>query len=108
MPRAQWDGKAMLYADATGEFYADLDEAEDSLWEEEGGTLADLRLVICEPVYVWQLCADPFLDDLPDDGDLPDEVYEAIAEFNEAVKDIQLSWKPGKMALALDEQGGAQ
>lgn len=106
MPRAEWDGKAMLYSEATDRYYNDLDEVDDHLDEmEERCTLADLRLVICEPNYVMQLSEDLFLDDLPEEGDLPNEVYEAIEAFNTAVAGIVLSWYPGKTALMLATQG---
>ena len=68
-------------------------------------TLADLRLVICEPNYVRQLEPDYCCDELPDDGDVPDEVAEAMEAFNTAVAGIVLSWSPGKKALALPDEG---
>lgn len=104
MPRAEWDGKAMLYSETTDRFYSDLGEAEDHLDEmEERCTFADLRLVICEPNYVRKLDPDDFADDLPEEGDLPDGVRKAIDEFNRAVDGIVLSWSPGKTALFLQE-----
>lgn len=108
MPRAEWDGKAMLFSDEIGEFYADLDEAEDALCGEDDITLADLRLIICVPEYVRQLDPADFADDMPDDCDVPEEVYEAIEAFNEDVAGIVTGWRPGKYALRLDEHGGAQ
>src|SRR5574337_649774 len=53
MPRAEWDGEAMLYSEARDQYYSTPDDAADEL--EEDQTLADLRLVICEPNYVRQL-----------------------------------------------------
>ena len=38
LPRADWDGKAMLYSEARDKYYAGPDDAEDEL--EEGETLA--------------------------------------------------------------------
>ncbi|MBK9427259.1 MAG: hypothetical protein IPN63_07695 [Gammaproteobacteria bacterium] len=106
MPRAEWDGKAMLYSETTDRFYSDLGEAEDHLDEmEERCTLADLRLVICEPVYVTPLESDYCIDDLPEDGELPDAVWEAMQAFNAAVAGIVLSWAPGKYALLVDGDG---
>jgi len=102
MPRAEWDGKAMLYSEAMDEFYQDLDAASDDLeFITTLKTLEELRLVICEPVYVRPLDIDYFADDLPEDGDLPEAVCEAMAAFNVVVRGIVLSWEPGKFALAL-------
>ena len=102
MPRAEWDGKALLYSEARDQYYSTPGEAADEL--EEDQTLADLRLVICEPNHVRQIEPDYCCDDLPEDGDVPDEVYEAIEAFNKAVAGIVLSWSPGKTALALTDE----
>ena len=99
MPRAEWDGVVMLYSNATGKYYADLDDLEDDL--DEGETLADLRLVICEPEYVRQLDVDFFEGQIPDDGSLPPAVEAAMDAFNSSVAGIIVSWSPGKKALAL-------
>lgn len=106
MPRTEWDGKVMLYSETTDRFYSDLGEAEDHLDEmEERCTLADLRLVICEPNYVRKLDPSDYADDLPEEGDLPDEVHNAIEQFNTAVDGIVLSWSPGKTAFLVDGDG---
>jgi len=101
MPRAEWDGKAMIYSDAKDKYYNSPDDAEDDL--DDGETMTDLRLVICEPNYVRQINQDFCYDELPEDGDIPDEVAAAIDEFNRAVSGIVLSWSPGKFALAVPE-----
>lgn len=98
LPRADWDGVAMLYSDTRSEFYRDLDEAEDVL--EDGETLADLRLLICRPIYPRQLDSEFFGDNLPEDEErLPPVVEQAIEAFNAAVAGVILSWEPGKFAL---------
>jgi hypothetical protein len=102
LPRADWDGMAMLYSEARDKYYAGPDDAEDEL--EEGETLADMRLVICEPNYVRQIDPDYFVDELPEDGDVHPEVEAAMDTFNSAVAGIVLSWSPGKVALALEQK----
>lgn len=101
MPRAKWDGEAPLYSEVTEEFYGDLNAVGDTL--KDGQTLADLRLVICEPVHATPLETDYFSDDLPDDGELPQQILDAIDAFNAAVAGVILSWRPGKTALDLEE-----
>lgn len=102
-PKAQWDGKSMLYSELLDEYYSDLETAEDRLRDDQ--TLEDLMLMICEPNHVRPLDDDYCSDELPDDdhGDstLPDAVAEAMEAFNKAVAGIVLSWSPGKFALQL-------
>lgn len=98
MPRAEWDGKAILYSEARDQYYSTPDDAAEDL--EEDQTLADLRLVICTPNYVRQIEADYVCDELPEDGDVPDAVADAMEAFNKAVAGIVLSWSPGGTALA--------
>lgn len=99
-PRKAWDGVAWLYSEAADQWFRDLDEVEDAL--EEGETLEDFRLMICEPVTGRQLDYDFFSDELPEDGELPDELAEAVEVFNKAVIAAgTLSWSPGKFALDL-------
>lgn len=105
MPRAKWDGKAMIYSETLDKYFSGLDEAEDEL--EDGWTLADLRLVICEPNYVRPLEPDYCCDELPEDGEVPESVLEAMAAFNKAVAGIVLSWTPGKFAVELGNQGAS-
>lgn len=104
MPRAQLEDRAWLYARANDRYYGDLSEAEDDL--EEGQTLADLQLVICEPIYARQIDEDFFQEDedMDFDGELPAEVRDAVAAYNRAVSGIVLSWSPGKKALALPDE----
>lgn len=100
MPRQRWNNE-MLFSEATFSYYRNPEEAEDAL--EEGQTLADLRLVLCDPVYGPQLDDEVFYDSLPDDdNDVPDELLEALDAFNKAVRAAGvLSWSPGKFALEL-------
>ena len=100
LPAEEWDGVAMLYSETRDAYYSDPDEATDNL--DDGMTLADLRLVICVPNRVRELDGDYCHDELPDDGELPDNVEEAMAAFNAAVAGIVLSWSPGKKRLKLD------
>jgi len=97
--RRPWDGTQMVYDEASDRFFASPDEVFE--WaDDEAIAHAALRLVLCDPVTCRLLDADHFSDELPEDGDLPDVVAEAIDAFNAAVKGVVLSWQPGKFALA--------
>ena len=97
MPSAEWDGKAVLYSETLGIFYDSPEQAREDLGE--GKPLSALQLVICEPVYVTPIESDYCADDLPDEGELPYAVYQAMQEFNKAVAGIIISWCPGKYRL---------
>ena len=77
---------------------AETAEAEEEAFD-EGVTVESLRLVLCVPTHVRQMEVDDFADDLPEDGEAPDELLTAIDAFNAATKGVILSWWPGKTRL---------
>lgn len=109
MPRAEWDGEAMLYSQLTGDFYAGIVEAEEAADEMDGSpTLSDMRLVVCQPVGVRRLDIADVLDGLlSEDNDPPADtiaaIQAAIDAYNAAVAGFVLSWEPGKTALQLGD-----
>lgn len=98
--RRPWNGNP-LYSEWLGEYINDLDDAEDWLANSDNDrlTIDDLRLVQCEPVYPRELDGDRFFDDLPEDGEMPEALVNAMDAFNDAVKGIVLSYTPGKYRL---------
>lgn len=104
MPEAEWDGVAMIYSQSQDKYYRTPSEAEEELEDEEDGrTLGDLQLIICAPNYARELGEDFFCDELPEDGDLPNNVIEALEKFNAAIKGTILSWSPGRHRLKLEQ-----
>lgn len=101
-PQANLDGEDWLYSEREDRFYPDLESAEDDL--EEGETLEDLRLIICEPVTARALDSEYFEDELPEDEEIPEVIEAAIMAFNKAVKDVILSWRPGRNRLRLPDK----
>jgi hypothetical protein len=101
MPRKEWDGTGMIFSDAHDKYFNDLWEAQDAL--EDGETLADLRLIICEPNFLRQVDVDHWNDDLPEDVDeLPDAVSDALEALNKAIDAAgPVSWHPGKFSVDL-------
>lgn len=97
--RREWDGKQMIYSETRDEYYESPEDAEETL--EDGESLEDLRLMLCDPNYARTVDPDYFCDELPEDGDLPAEVETAMEAFNKAVEGIVLSWSPGKYALGV-------
>lgn len=97
MPRAEWDGKALLYSIALDEYFSDPDDVYDDENLEDN---ADPMLVICERVEPRSLDTDFFCGYLDEDQELPDEILIAMDAFNKVVKgNWDYSWEPGEIAL---------
>jgi hypothetical protein len=101
MPKKQWDGEAVLYSDAYDEYYPDIHNVINAA-EDYGITLSELRIVICEPVYPKPLTSSYFEDEMVEDDELPYELIEALEQFNDAVKNVLISWEPGHFALDVE------
>ncbi len=104
-PRAPWDGKTPLYSEKYDKyFFWNAEQAAQELAEDMDQTLADLLLYICEPRYASPVSDDYFCDDLPEDGELPDAIQDAMERFNAAIKAAgPLSWTPGKSVPAFSD-----
>lgn len=110
-PRKPWAG-AWLYSEAAQEFFEDEDALRDWLDDPDRDyTVETLRLVHCDPVYPHFLDGDDLYgDDLPEDCSLRDvagELDEWIGKVNECIATMRkaerpLSWRPSKVAVALD------
>lgn len=98
MERKQWDGEIPLYSQTADEYFFSEDALNDYL--ESGGSIQSLRLIICEPIYLREVDVDYFCDELPEDGELPEDVFSALEELNKVIRDQKpVSWKPGKYAV---------
>jgi hypothetical protein len=93
MPVGEWDGKALVYSEASGMFYESPESAMEFC---ESG---DPRLILCRPIYGAKLDSSFFEDQLPEGYDTPNALQEAIDAFNKAVSGLILSWEPGKHRL---------
>ena len=97
MPFKEWDGETPLVIFGTDTYFFEDCEfeqyCEDNEVEEK-----DLMLVICEPVFAHEIDGSDWEEDLPEDGELPDEIEQAIKEFNDKIKACgkPLSWSQGK------------
>lgn len=98
LPKVEWDGETPLYSKVTDEYFFDRQALEDKLYDEDI-TAESLRLVICTPNYPRQIDYDHWCDDLPEEGELPDDIADAVAALNEVIKkSAPLSWSAGKQA----------
>jgi len=92
--------EGMLYSDSHDRYFVDPAEAREFA-EDNGITLESMRLYLCTPNWARHLDEDFFVDELPEDGEVPDELKIAMDAFNHAVKAYRrpLSWAPSKIAL---------
>lgn len=108
LPKQEWDRETPLYSDAVGKYFFGEQDLLDHLYD-ENVTAESLRLVICTPNYASQIDPDYWHDDLPEEGDLPDEMAEALEALNEVIrKQPPVSWSPGKFAAVVTEPAKAQ
>jgi hypothetical protein len=103
LPKVKWDGKGGLYSESVDKFFWNWGEVDEYSYESQISK-KDLRLVICEPVYLHLLDSDYGCDELPEDGELPDQVIKAIEDFNKVIKDTSpVSWIPSNKAVLIEE-----
>lgn len=92
-----WDGTGFVFSEAREQFYDENDLAD---LEADGECLAELMLVICDPVFGQPIEDDYFCDVLPEDGEVPDDIMDAVEVFNKAMEAYgPLSWYPGPYAM---------
>lgn len=112
LPKEKWDGVCMLYSETEERYFSSPEEAQEFLDDEdgyEGKSLADLRLLLCDPQYAHEVDCDDYLQDvLPEDGYAPDFVKDAFEELNAKIRQWKkdgrnLSWFLGKTALLIDQ-----
>lgn len=97
-----WDGTTPLYSISTDKYFYDDDDLRDYMEEADIDDESCLMLVICEPIHLSQVDEDYFHDDLPEDGELPDSIAEALEALNKAIRDEPpVSWTPGKYAAII-------
>ena len=101
MPKEAWDEKGMLYSQSADKYFSDWGEIDDYC-DEEDIKIDSLMLVICKPNYLPLLDIVYGCDELPEDGELPDEIVEAIKDFNAVVKEVgAVSWLPSNKAAII-------
>ncbi len=101
MPRKAWDRESPIYSESNDEYFQDEDDLNDFI-EEHECSIESLRLIICEPNLFGILDESFFTDDLPEDGELPEELEAAIEALNAVIETLPpVSWSPGKYAADL-------
>ena len=102
-----WDGVTPLYSETADEYFFSQDNLIDYL-HDHNCTIQSLRLLICSPIRLREVDDDYFCDDLPEDGELPSDVADALEDLNSIIRDqAPVAWFPGKHA-AIIESGGEE
>ena len=95
-----WDREQPFAIFDSEEYFFDLGSFSDYVLEHELD-LDDIQLVVCTPNYVKAVDEDYWEEYMPEGGDLPNEVQEALANLNQVIgrnKHI-LSWSQGDKRL---------
>ena len=106
LPLVEWDGETPLCVYCGDTYFFDIDQARDYA-DEQGVKVRELRLVLCNPVYAHRLEVEDWADELPEDGDVPEWLEEAISAFNavcDAHRNDSLSWMPGQRRVVLADE----
>jgi hypothetical protein len=94
MPVTDWTPLVCIYRDDT--YFHDEDGFLD--WcEDRDIDPSTVMLVACEPVFASEFDAEDYYSgDLPEDGELPDEIAVAVHHLNEAIRECKtpLCWRP--------------
>lgn len=103
----EWDEKTPLVIYDTDTYFFDIESLQDYI-EENEVDIKDLRLVICEPVYLMEVNEEYWADVLPEDWELSDvcqNVADKLKELNEAISKARVaSWWAGKKRTTIIKQ----
>lgn len=103
LTKEKWNGEA-LYSEMFDEYFFDEDELIDFMQTNEC-MLDELLLVTCQLEPWPELDIDFFDEALPEDGDVPFELVEAVNAFNETVKKTKpITWYPTNTAVDLSDE----
>ena len=104
----EWDETTPVCDYKSDNYFWDREEALEHLFDvledaQKNGYEPEARLVLCEPRYLHPLDGSEWEDDLADEGELSDEVGEAIDALNAVLKAQGPScWYPGKQRIDMD------
>lgn len=102
---AMWDQNSPIYSEKLDQYFNYLEDICFYL-EDHTDTIEDLRLYLCEPIYIRELDTDYWYDDLPDEKETPYYLQLAVDNFNAEIEENlkePLSYYPGKVAVDLTD-----
>ena len=107
LEKKEWDGKTLLYSDAHNEWYHNVEEITDDLFEKNEGKkitdkdIEEMRLIIGEPDYYKPIEEEHWASQLSDEEDIPEDLLKAIESFNSEIKDMYSVWRQSKYAAII-------
>lgn len=106
LPLVDWDEETPV-SDGDN-YWFDKDSLLEDMYEvreeaKKRGQEPVMHIVLCEPHYLHLLSPEEWQDDLPEDGDLPDIVIEAMDVFNALLKNQPPAcWFHGKKRIDVE------
>lgn len=102
--KKEWDGETPLVIFGDDRYFFDSGDLIEYCLDNDVAP-DNLMLIICEPNYARGISSEIWEDILPDVGDLPQELENAINDFNNAVGACKkpISWSGGKYAAIIPE-----
>jgi hypothetical protein len=95
-----WDEKTPLYSEVYDQYFFDKDDLWEFLFDIQRPITEEVRLVLCEPVKLKCVDEDYWSDDLPEEGELPDSILEALEGLRIAIDGADpVAWSPGKFRV---------
>ncbi len=89
-PVVLYDTDRHFFGESILDFIADRDPAKDF----------EIRICKCRPNYLHLVDRDDWADDLPEDGELPDNVQAAVDVLNEVIRaEAPVSWTEDVVAI---------
>jgi len=85
MPFKEWDGTTPLVIYGSDQYFYDEGDLADYCADYDIDP-KELKLCLCDPHHLREFDGSWFEDDLPEDGELPDEIIKALDEFNAKIK----------------------
>ena len=105
----EWDNETPLCLYDDDKYFYDIDEVYDYIdsLEDEEITISSLRLVVCKPEYMSEVCESYWEEFLPEDYDvqnLSKEVYKKLQELNKTINKVKPTvWFPSNKRVQLYE-----
>jgi hypothetical protein len=106
LPVEEWDGATPICLWDDDLYFFGEDEFLDYLADMKDATsneVPEVQAVLCVPGKLGYVSEDNWADDLPEDGELPEEVAVKLSELNEAIKKAPVvAWFAGKIRINMD------
>lgn len=84
-PLVEWDGETPFFTFDSDNFFSDVDAFYEWCLDNEADP-SSVRLVLAKPRKFAEVDSEYWCDDLPEDGDLPDDIAAAVEHLNTVIR----------------------